>query len=126
MNSNITILVIDDMQTMRKIIVNKLTALGFKNILEASDGMKAWEVLTQTKTPIDLIISDLNMPQLSGIELLKKVRQDKVYNQVPFIILTAEGELSQMTEAVKAGVTTYLLKPFTAESFKEKIQSVVK
>lgn len=119
------ILIVDDMQTMRKIVNQKLTFLGYANLVEAADGEQAWEALDKANPPFDLVISDLNMPNLSGVDLLKRVRRDKRFENLPFIMLTAEGELTRMTEAIQAGVTAYMLKPFSLEAIREKLKTVL-
>lgn len=120
---NIKILVVDDFSTMRKIIRNILTQLGFKNILEADDGTTALEILNKEK--IDLIISDWNMPKMSGLELLKAVRSNENTKDIPFIMVTAEAQRENILEAIKYRVSQYVVKPFTPETLKEKIEKVL-
>ncbi len=122
LNPNIKILVVDDFATMRKIIKNILTQLGFKNIVEADDGTTALEVLKKQK--VDLIISDWNMPKMSGIELLKAVRGDENLKDIKFIMVTAEAQKDNVVEAIKHGVNQYVVKPFTPETLKEKLEKV--
>jgi two-component system chemotaxis response regulator CheY len=119
---NIKILIVDDFATMRKIIRNILTQLGFKNILEADDGTTALEILKKEK--VDLIISDWNMPKMSGIELLKAVRSDENLKDVPFVMVTAEAQKENILEAIKYKVNQYIVKPFTPETLKEKLDKV--
>ena len=116
------ILVVDDMMTIRKMVVKNLTDLGFKNILECSDGHRAWEALTKAGSDIQLIISDWNMPGCTGLDLLKKVRTSDRFSELPFLILTAEAEKGQILEAVKAGVSNYMIKPLSARIFKQKLE----
>jgi two-component system chemotaxis response regulator CheY len=119
---NIKILIVDDFSTMRKIIRNILTQLGFKNILEADDGTTAIEILKKEK--VDLIISDWNMPKMSGLELLKAVRSDENLKDVPFVMVTAEAQKENILEAIKYKVNQYIVKPFTPETLKEKLEKV--
>jgi two-component system chemotaxis response regulator CheY len=119
---NIKILIVDDFSTMRKIIRNILTQLGFKNILEADDGTTALEILKKEK--VDLIISDWNMPKMSGLELLKAVRSDENLKDVPFVMVTAEAQKENILEAIKYKVNQYIVKPFTPETLKEKLDKI--
>jgi len=119
---NIKILIVDDFSTMRKIIRNILTQLGFKNILEADDGTTALEILKKEK--VDLIISDWNMPKMSGLELLKAVRSDENLKDIPFIMVSAEAQKENILEAIKYKVNQYIVKPFTPETLKEKLEKV--
>ncbi|MCS7150215.1 MAG: chemotaxis response regulator CheY [Caldimicrobium sp.] len=119
---NIKILVVDDFSTMRKIIRNILSQLGFKNIIEADDGTSAMEILSKEK--IDLIISDWNMPKMSGLELLKAVRSNEQTKDLPFIMVTAEAQKENILEAIKYRVSQYIVKPFTPETLKEKLEKV--
>lgn len=116
------ILVIDDMTTMRKVVGKTLKDLGFKDIQEAADGNLGWQVLTASNPPIQLVISDWNMPNCSGLELLKKVRSDANFSKLPFVLLTAEAEAHQVKEALIAGVSNYIIKPFTADTIKQKLE----
>ncbi len=121
-DTNMKILVVDDFATMRRIVKNILTQLGFKNIIEADDGTTAMEVLK--KEPVDMIISDWNMPKMTGLELLKEVRADSELANTPFIMVTAEAQQDNIILAVKAKVSQYVVKPFTAEPLGEKIEKV--
>ncbi len=120
---NMRILVVDDAQTMRRIIVNLLRQLGFTNMTEADDGTTAWEKLSTEH--IDLIISDWNMPKMTGIDLLKRVRESETYKTTPFIMVTAEGKRENVIAAVQAGVSNYIVKPFNAATLKEKMTKVI-
>lgn len=120
---NMRILVVDDAQTMRRIIVNLLRQLGFTNMTEADDGTTAWDRLNAEH--IDLIISDWNMPKMTGIDLLKKVRESEKYKASPFIMVTAEGKRENVIAAVQAGVSNYIVKPFNAATLKEKMTKVI-
>ncbi len=120
---NMRILVVDDFQTMRRIIINLLKQLGLNNVTEADDGTTAWEKLNAEK--IDLIISDWNMPKMTGIDLLGKVRGDDRFKTTPFIMVTAEGKRENVIAAVQAGVSNYIVKPFNAATLKEKLTKVI-
>ena len=122
-NKNIKILVVDDFATMRKVIRNLLKQSGYENIAEAEDGVAAMNVLKSTK--IDFVISDWNMPNMTGIELLRAVRSDNELTALPFLMVTAESLKENVVEAVKAGVSNYIVKPFTAEVLGEKIEKIL-
>ena len=122
MNPNIRILVVDDFSTMRRIIKNILRQLGFNNVVEADDGTTAWDVLNKDK--IEFIISDWNMPQMTGIDLLRKVRASDEFGDLPFLMVTAEAQQENIIEAVQAKVSNYIVKPFTAEVMKQKIDKI--
>lgn len=122
----IKILVVDDMMTMRKIVTKALKEMGFSDFIEAGDGAKAWEALNQSATAVSLVISDWNMPNSTGLDLLKRVRGDGRFKKLPFILLTAEAEATQVSEAIQVGVSGYMVKPFTLELLKEKLEAVHK
>jgi two-component system chemotaxis response regulator CheY len=107
---------------MRRIIKNILTQLGFKNIIEADDGTTALDVLKSEK--IGLIVSDWNMPKMTGLDLLKAVRADASLANTPFIMVTAEAQQDNIILAVKAKVSQYIVKPFTAETLSEKLNKI--
>ena len=119
---NMKILVVDDFATMRRIVKNILTQLGFKNIIEADDGTTALNVLKSEK--IGLIISDWNLPKMTGLDLLKAVRADTSMANTPFIMVTAEAQQDNIILAVKAKVSQYIVKPFTAETLSEKLNKI--
>ncbi|HSR36439.1 MAG TPA: response regulator, partial [Desulfurivibrionaceae bacterium] len=119
-NPNMKVLIVDDFATMRRIVKNILTQLGYKNVIEADDGTTALDVLKTEK--IDLIISDWNMPKMTGLDLLKAVRADSSMANTPFIMVTAEAQQDNIILAVKAKVSQYIVKPFTAETLAEKLQ----
>ncbi len=121
-NTNMRVLIVDDFSTMRRIIKNILRQLGFNNILEADDGTSAWDVLNRDQ--IDFIISDWNMPQMTGIELLRKVRASEEFGDLPFLMVTAEAQQENIIEAVQAKVSNYIVKPFTAETLGQKINKI--
>jgi two-component system chemotaxis response regulator CheY len=118
------VLVVDDMLTMRKIVIKILKELGFSDISEAQDGQEAWE---KTKNgEFGLIVSDWNMPNCTGLEFLKRVRADQKLSKTPFILVTAEAEGHQVAEAIKSGVDQYVVKPFSRDSLKAKLESAHK
>jgi len=121
-DTNMNLLVVDDFSTMRRIIKNILRQLGFTNIEEADDGTTAWEIINQGG--IDFVISDWNMPQMTGIELLRKVRASEEFGDMPFLMVTAEAQQENVIEAVQAKVSNYIVKPFTAETLKQKIDKI--
>ena len=116
------ILIVDDMLTMRKLVVKICKELGFSDLTEATDGAKAWEAISSAEPPFGLVISDWNMPNTTGLDLLKRVRADQRFKKLPFVMVTAEAEQHQILEAVKSGVSNYVIKPFTAETLKEKLE----
>lgn len=116
------VLIVDDFATMRRIVKNILTQIGFKNFIEADDGSTAWEILQKER--VDLILADWNMPKMTGIELLKKVRADERFKDLPFLMVTAEAQKENIVEAVKARVSNYIVKPFTPETLSEKIEKI--
>ncbi|QJB57951.1 chemotaxis response regulator CheY [Pseudodesulfovibrio sp. zrk46] len=121
-DKNMRVLVVDDFSTMRKIVKNILRQIGFTNIVEADDGSTAWEVLN--KDNIDFIVSDWNMPTMSGIDLLRKVRASEEYADIPFLMVTAEAQQENIIEAVQAKVSNYIVKPFTPETLSQKIDKI--
>jgi two-component system chemotaxis response regulator CheY len=123
MDKHIKILVVDDFATMRKVIRNLLKQVGYENIVEAEDGVTALRVLKSQK--VDLIVSDWNMPNMTGLELLKAVRADEDLKPTPFLMVTAEALQDNVIAAVKAGVSNYIVKPFTAEVLNEKIKKIL-
>lgn len=121
------VLIVDDMPTIRDLVKGQLKALGLKNVVEASDGEAAMNLVLNAFSvgaPFDLIISDWNMPKMTGLEFLRQVRAHEALNKTPFVLLTSESERDQVTEAILAGVSQYVVKPFAAKSFEEKLKSV--
>lgn len=116
------ILVVDDFSTMRRIIKNLLNDLGFMDIVEADDGSTALPILK--KGTIDFLVTDWNMPTMTGIELLREVRADDKLNSLPVLMVTAEQKREQIVEAAEAGVNGYIVKPFTAITLKEKMSKI--
>ena len=120
------ILIVDDSSTMRRIIGNVVMQLGFTrdNFEEAEDGVKAWKLLSEVH--YDVILTDWNMPNMNGLELVKKVRSEGTHQKTPIIMITTEGGKSEVITALKAGVNNYIVKPFNAEVLKEKLDGVLK
>lgn len=116
------ILIVDDFSTMRRIIKNLLRDLGFNNTHEADDGTTALPILKEGG--YDFLVTDWNMPGMSGIELLKKIRTDSALASLPTLMVTAEAKRDQIVEAAEAGVNGYVVKPFTAQILKEKIDKI--
>lgn len=120
---NIKVLIVDDFATMRKVVRNLLKQVGYEDIVEAEDGVMALKTLKSQK--VDVIVSDWNMPNMSGFELLKAVRADADLAKTPFLMVTAEALQDNVVAAVKAGVSNYIVKPFTAEVLNEKIKKIM-
>lgn len=120
------LLIVDDMTTMRKLVGKACRNLGLSAITEAADGQIAWQILNDPESKIQLVISDWNMPNCSGLDLLKRVRKDSRFKNLPFLLLTAESEESQVKEAILSGVDNYITKPFTAEILEQKLAAVYK
>ena len=121
-NPNTKFLVVDDFSTMRRIVRNLLKELGYSNVDEAEDGAMG---LSKLKTgDYEFVVSDWNMPKMTGLEFLKQVRASSEWAQLPFVLLTSESERDQVTEAILAGVSQYVVKPFAAKIFEEKLKGV--
>ena len=123
-SKTIKILVVDDMSTMRRIIKNLLNQLGYKNIDEAEDGAIAYQKLKKAK--YDFVVTDWNMPNMTGIELVQKIRSDPELKHLPILMVTAEAKKENVIMALKAGVNNYIVKPFPAEILKEKMEKIFK
>ena len=122
LNTSLPVLIVDDYQTMLRIIRNLLKQIGFEDVDEASDGSQALGKMKEKD--YGLVISDWNMEPMTGIELLKEVRADDKLNRTPFIMVTAESKTENVILAKKAGVNNYIVKPFNAQTLKSKIESV--
>jgi two-component system chemotaxis response regulator CheY len=120
---NLNFLVVDDFSTMRRIIKNLLHDLGYANVTEADDGNTALPLLREGN--FDFLITDWNMPGMPGLDLLKHVRADARLGKMPVLMLTAEAKREQIVEAAQAGVSGYVIKPFTAVTLKEKIDKIL-
>jgi two-component system chemotaxis response regulator CheY len=116
-------LVVDDFSTMRRIVRNILKQLGHSEVEEAENGREALQKLQ--REPFDFIISDWNMPTMDGLELLRAVRADPRLKTVPFLMVTAESKQENVVEAIKSGVSNYIVKPFTADVLKGKIDKIL-
>jgi two-component system chemotaxis response regulator CheY len=115
------------MSTMRKFIRNCLAGIGLTNVFEAHDGTSAWQQLDAAAAqnlPFQLIITDWNMPNVKGIDLLKRVRSNEKTKKVPVMFVTAETTMAQVKEAIEAGATYYIVKPFSPAIFEEKLSKV--
>jgi len=123
MASGIRFLVVDDFSTMRRIIKNFLNDLGYTSIAEADDGKTALPVLKAGE--VDFLITDWNMPGMPGLELLREVRNDPATKKLPVLMVTAEAKREQIVEAAQAGVNGYVVKPFTAQTLKDKIDKIL-
>ena len=121
-NKNMPILIVDDYKTMLRIVRGLLNQIGFNNIDEATDGSMAWDMIQ--KKPYGLIVSDWNMEPMSGFELLKLIRGNDRTRVLPFIMVTAESKTENIIAAKQAGVSNYIVKPFNAETLKQKLQAV--
>ena len=122
MDLSMNVLIVDDFATMRRILKNIIRQIGFSNIAEAENGKNALKLLKSE--PIDLVLCDWNMPEMAGIDLLNAVRGDAQLKSMPFVMVTAEAQKENILEAVKAGVSSYIVKPFTAETVEEKLKKV--
>lgn len=121
-NTGMKVLVVDDMSTMRRIVKNVLRQIGFSDIMEAENGQDA---LTKLRAGgFGLVVSDWNMPVMQGIELLRAVRADAELKTLPFLMVTAEAQKENLIEAVQAGVSNYVVKPFTAEVLQGKLEKI--
>jgi len=123
MGKNLNFLVVDDFATMRKVLRNLLKQSGHENVVEAEDGVSALQIIKTQK--IDFIISDWHMPNMTGLELLKSIRADEEVSDTPFLMITAETVPDSIISALKAGVSSYIVKPFTAEVLSEKIAKIM-
>jgi two-component system chemotaxis response regulator CheY len=121
-NPNMKVLVVDDMSTMRRIMRNILKQLGVGNVVEAENGSDALSKLKADK--FDFVVSDWNMPVMAGIELLRKIRADEQLKHIPVLMVTAEAQKENLVEAIQAGVSNYVVKPFTAETIKQKLDKI--
>jgi two-component system chemotaxis response regulator CheY len=125
LSASIRVLVVDDMSTMRKYVKQCLAGLGVVNVVEADDGDSAWtEVLRglEGNNPVQLIITDWNMPRVAGIDFLRMVRSDERTCAVPVLMVTAEGKQEQIIEAIQAGVSAYLVKPFSPDGLEDRLK----
>lgn len=123
MSKSLNILVVDDSTTMQRIIKNTLHRLNFNNITLANDGVEALDLILSNS--YDLLITDWNMPNMNGLELVKTVRSKQKYADLPIIMVTTEGGKAEVITALRAGVNNYIVKPFTPQVLKEKLEVVM-
>jgi two-component system chemotaxis response regulator CheY len=116
-------LIVDDSSTMRRIIINTLNKLGHQDVQEAGNGKEGLDRLTSG--PVDMIITDWNMPEMSGIDFIRTVRSTPTVKDVPVLMVTTNAAKDDIVEALKAGVNSYVVKPFTPETMREKIEAVL-
>ncbi|MFO1380266.1 MAG: chemotaxis response regulator CheY [Chitinivorax sp.] len=121
-DKNMKFLVVDDFSTMRRIVRNLLKELGFSNVDEAEDGVVALHKLKNGQ--FDFVVTDWNMPNMSGIELLKAIRGDASLKHLPVMMITAEAKKENIIEAATAGASGYIVKPFTAATLDEKLNKI--
>jgi two-component system chemotaxis response regulator CheY len=118
------ILVVDDSSTMRRIIKNTLGRLNYKDVVEAEHGVEAWSYM-DGNPDLGMLITDWNMPEMNGLDLVKKVRGDSRFSDLPIIMVTTEGGKAEVITALRAGVNNYIVKPFTPQVLKEKLAAVM-
>lgn len=122
--SNMHVLLVDDIKSMRSMIRGILFKVGLQKVSDAADGFEALSVLKQEK--IDLIVSDWNMPKMDGLELLKAVRADENYKNIPFLMITAENRKENVVDAIQAGTSEFIAKPFTDGTLRDKLNKILK
>lgn len=123
MKPDLKILIVDDFPTMRRIVRTLMKQNGYTNLTEAEDGEQALRMLN-VEMDYEMVVSDWNMPNMTGLELLKAVRADAKLKHLPFLMVTAEAEKENIIEAVKAGVSNYIVKPFTGQALKDKLDKI--
>ncbi|WP_366524801.1 chemotaxis response regulator CheY [Ferrovum sp.] len=121
-DANLKFLVVDDFSTMRRIVRNLLKELGFTNVIEAEDGVDALNKLRAGE--IEFVVSDWNMPNMTGIDLLRAIRKDPALRHLPVLMVTAEAKKENIIEAAQAGASGYIVKPFTAATMDEKLKKI--
>jgi two-component system, chemotaxis family, chemotaxis protein CheY len=122
--TSMKILIVDDSITIRRIITNALKTVGFPDTVEAANGKDALEKLTNTN--VDFIITDWNMPEMNGLDFIKQVRANSIYSSLPILMITPRGTEHDVIEALQAKVNSYIVKPFTPQELKEKIEGILK
>jgi len=123
MSSETRFLIVDDFSTMRRIVRNLLREIGFNNAEEAEDGQIALNMLKSTK--FDFVVSDINMPNMNGFELLKNIREDASLKAIPVLMVTAEAKKEDIVAAAQGGASGYIVKPFTKATLEEKVQKIM-
>jgi two-component system chemotaxis response regulator CheY len=123
MSSDARFLIVDDFSTMRRIVRNLLKEIGFSNTEEAEDGQVALTMLRATK--FDFVVSDINMPNMNGFELLKHIRSDEALKGIPVLMVTAEAKKEDIVAAAQGGASGYIVKPFTKATLEEKVQKIM-
>jgi two-component system chemotaxis response regulator CheY len=123
MSADTRFLIVDDFSTMRRILRNLLKEIGFANAEEAEDGAVALSMLKAGK--FDFVVSDINMPNMNGFELLKNVRADEALKSIPFLMVTAEAKKDDIVQAAQGGASGYIVKPFTKATLEEKVQKIL-
>lgn len=121
-DTNLRFLVVDDFSTMRRIVRNLLKDLGFNNVEEAEDGLDALNKLRASS--FDFVISDWNMPNMDGLQLLTEIRNDATFSKMPVLMVTAEAKKENIIAAAQAGASGYVVKPFTAATLEEKLNKI--
>lgn len=121
-DKNMKFLVVDDFSTMRRIVRNLLKELGFTNVEEAEDGVSALNKLKSGR--FEFVVTDWNMPNMTGLELLANIRQDPMLKDLPVLMVTAEAKRENIISAAQAGATGYIVKPFTATTLEEKLNKI--
>lgn len=128
LSKNLKVLIVDDIDSMRKVIKNMLKQIGFDEIDEAKSGDKAWIMLEQAQKenqPYQLILSDWAMPKMNGLDLLKKIRNTDELKKVPFLMITAASEQDNVVKAMKEGVSDFIIKPFSSGTLKNKVENIL-
>ncbi len=121
-DQSMKILVVDDFQVMRKVVITCLAQLGYKNIVEATDGVEAFDAMNAQV--FDFVITDWEMPNMSGIELLREIRKSEDFKKIPVMMVTAEGLQENVIEAIRAGVNNYIVKPIDVDALREKMMKI--
>ncbi len=120
----IKFLAVDDSPTMRRIVVNTLKRIGYDDVIEAANGKDALAKLYSEK--VDMVITDWNMPEMNGLEFVKAVKSDENFKDLPILMITTRGVKDDILEAMRAGVSSYIVKPFSPQTLKSKIETILK
>jgi two-component system chemotaxis response regulator CheY len=122
-DTSIKILIVDDFATMRKIIKKLLGKIGYQDVHEAENGQVALEMLKSDN--FNFILADWNMPEMNGLDLLKTIRKDEKYKDIPFVLVTSEASKNNIIAAIQAGANDYIVKPFNADALQETIKKIL-